>query len=85
MTSTIILPPEHETGQSTLLPTTVLNSGTGAPVHNGGRGTPFPEPQVDKMRGLRLVTLWTALTVGAWAVLGGAGYGLYIVVHSLLL
>ncbi|MCG5240367.1 hypothetical protein [Azospirillum doebereinerae] len=85
MTSTIILPPEHETGQSTMVPSAVLHGGSGAPAHNGGRGTPFPEPRVDKLRGLRLVALWTTLTLGAWAVLGGAGYGLYVVVHSFLL
>lgn len=96
MPSTLILPPEHETGHTTLpvgLPTGLPAAlppaadalpGT-APIQRGGRGTPFTEPQVEKLRGLRLIALWTALTAGAWAVLGGAGYGLYVVVHSLLL
>ena len=80
MTTTIIQPPEHQTGQASL-----LGSGAALSDRKNGRGTPFPDPQVEKMRGLRLVMLWTALTVGAWAVLGGAGYGLYVLVHSFLL
>ncbi len=80
MTSTIILPPEHETGENA-----ALHHPAGPPPRRSGRGTPFPEPHVDKMRGGRLIVLWTALTVGAWAVLGGAGYGLYVLVHSFLL
>lgn len=43
-----------------------------------------PAPRPEKMRGLRLVTVWVGLTAGSWAVLGGAGYGLYTVVSSLL-
>lgn len=80
MSSTIALPPDPDTGE-----TSPLSSGVGASVRRVGRGTPFPDPQIDKLRGLRLIALWTVLTAGAWAVLGGAGYGLYIVVNSLLL
>ena len=43
-----------------------------------------PAPHPEKMRGLRLVAVWVGLTAGSWAVLGGAGYGLYTVVGSLL-
>nr|WP_255635511.1 hypothetical protein [Azospirillum sp. 412522] len=44
-----------------------------------------PAPQPEKMRGFRLVAVWVGLTAGSWAVLGGAGYGLYTLVSSLLL
>jgi hypothetical protein len=43
-----------------------------------------PAPRPEKMRGLRLIAVWVGLTAGSWAVLGGAGYGLYTVVSSLL-
>jgi len=80
MSSTIALPPDPDTGETAPLP-----NGVGALARHGGRGSPFPDPQIDKLRGLRLIALWTVLTAGAWAVLGGAGYGLYVVVNSLLL
>lgn len=80
MATTLIQPPEHDAGQSAS-----LHSGILSPVRQDGRGTPFPEPQVDKLRGPRLIAVWVALTSGAWVVLGGAGYGLYVVVHSFLL
>ncbi|SMH58946.1 hypothetical protein [Azospirillum agricola] len=81
MPSTIALPPEPDTGETAAL------SAESRLLHGrqGGRGTPFPDPQVKKLRGLRLIALWTLLTAGAWAVLGGAGYGLYVLVHSMLL
>lgn len=80
MSSTIALPPDPDTGETSPLP-----AGVGTQTRRGGRGTPFPDPRIDKLRGLRLIALWTVLTAGAWAVLGGAGYGLYVVVNSLLL
>ncbi|WP_247876092.1 hypothetical protein [Azospirillum sp. TSH100] len=43
-----------------------------------------PATGPEKMRGLRLIAVWVGLTVGSWAVLGGAGYGLYALVGSLL-
>lgn len=43
-----------------------------------------PAPGPEKMRGLRLIAVWVGLTAGSWAVLGGAGYGLYTLVSSLL-
>ncbi|KAA0597155.1 hypothetical protein FZ942_08610 [Azospirillum lipoferum] len=43
-----------------------------------------PAPGPEKMRGLRLIAVWVGLTAGSWAVLGGAGYGLYTLVGSLL-
>ncbi|PWC78182.1 hypothetical protein TSH64_28555 [Azospirillum sp. TSH64] len=43
-----------------------------------------PAPGPEKMRGLKLVAVWVGLTVGSWAVLGGAGYGLYTLAGSLL-
>ncbi|WP_244433824.1 hypothetical protein [Azospirillum sp. B506] len=44
--------------------------------------SPLPGPE--KMRGLPLIAVWVGLTAGSWAVLGGAGYGLYTLVGSLL-
>jgi hypothetical protein len=32
-----------------------------------------------------LIAVWTGLTVGAWVVLGGAGFGLYVALSSFLL
>ncbi|MBP2298068.1 hypothetical protein [Azospirillum picis] len=49
------------------------------------RTTPFPPAPRERMRGLRLVAVWVGLTAGSWAVLGGAGYGFYSLVRSLLL
>lgn len=49
-----------------------------------GRHPADPDPGSEKMRGLRLVAVWVGLTAASWAVLGGAGYGLYAVVGSLL-
>ncbi len=76
--STITLPPEPETGETTSLTTSPL-------ARRAVHGAPFPEPEVGKLRGPRLVAVWTVLTIGAWAVLGGTGYGLYVVVSSFLL
>ncbi|WP_148219207.1 hypothetical protein [Azospirillum sp. B510] len=61
----------HRTGQST---------GARHPDRTGRHPAPAPE----KMRGLRLIAVWVGLTAAAWAVLGGAGYGLYSLVASLL-
>lgn len=48
------------------------------------RAIPFPEPQVDKIRGVKLVVLWIGLAAGAWCVAAGVGYGLYVAALSLL-
>jgi hypothetical protein len=48
-------------------------------------GSPFPAPEVGRLRGPRLIAVWTGLTVGAWVVLGGAGFGLYVALSSFLL
>ncbi|WP_247872424.1 hypothetical protein [Azospirillum sp. TSO35-2] len=55
------------------------------PVSLLRRGEPCPLPGPEKMRGLRLVAVWVALTAASWAVLGGAGYGLYALVQSFML
>ncbi|GAA4251820.1 hypothetical protein GCM10022293_24210 [Azospirillum formosense] len=48
------------------------------------RGSRFPAPQVEKIRGARLLAVWAGLAAGAWAVAVGAGYGLYVIVQSVL-
>ncbi|KAA0683417.1 hypothetical protein [Roseomonas genomospecies 6] len=48
------------------------------------RGSRFPAPRVEAIRGPRLVAIWVGLAAGAWAVAVGAGYGLYVVVQSVL-
>ncbi|MDQ2106081.1 hypothetical protein [Azospirillum isscasi] len=48
------------------------------------RGSRFPAPHVEKLRGARLLAVWTGLAAGAWAVAVGAGYGLYVIVQSVL-
>ncbi|WP_237903312.1 hypothetical protein [Azospirillum brasilense] len=48
------------------------------------RGARFPAPQVEKIRGARLLVVWAGLAAGAWAVAVGAGYGLYIIVQFVL-
>ncbi|MFC5359727.1 hypothetical protein [Azospirillum himalayense] len=48
------------------------------------RGARFPAPQVEKIRGARLLVVWAGLAAGAWAVAVGAGYGLYVIVQSVL-
>jgi hypothetical protein len=48
------------------------------------RGAQLPEPHVQKMRGPKLVLLWLVLMAGAWLLLGGIGYGLYVAGRSLL-
>jgi hypothetical protein len=57
------------------------HAASGRPSDRNALGTgPGPE----KMRGIRLLAVWIGLTAGAWAVLGGAGYGLYIALRTLL-
>jgi len=48
------------------------------------RGSRFPAPHVEKIRGARLLAVWAGLAAGAWVVAVGAGYGLYVVVQSVL-
>ena len=48
------------------------------------RGAAFPEPQVDRIHGVRLVAIWLGLAAAAWGVIAGVGYGLYVVVHAAL-
>ncbi|ANC91012.1 hypothetical protein A6A40_03335 [Azospirillum humicireducens] len=54
------------------------------PADRSGLGSAGPGDGPEKMRGVRLLAVWIGLTAGAWAVLGGAGYGLYIALHTLL-
>ena len=49
-----------------------------------GRGRRFPDPQVTKIRGPKLIAIWVGLAAGAWCVAAGVGYGFYIVVQTLL-
>lgn len=42
-----------------------------------GRDGASPEPVVERMRGAKLVLVWTALALASWVVVGGAGYGLF--------
>ncbi|WP_149163353.1 hypothetical protein [Azospirillum brasilense] len=48
------------------------------------RGSRFPAPHVEKIRGARLLAVWAGLAAGAWVVAVGAGYGLYVIVQSVL-
>ena len=41
------------------------------------------EPDVEKMRGPKLVALWIALIALSWAVAGGIGYGAYTLISGL--
>lgn len=44
----------------------------------------LPEPPEERLRGPKLIALWSGLIVGSWVVVGGAGYGLYLVVAALV-
>lgn len=48
------------------------------------RGVRLPEPVVEKIRGPKLIALWIALAAGAWCVTAGVGYGVYVVVQTIL-
>ncbi|MDR6771199.1 hypothetical protein [Azospirillum sp. BE72] len=60
------------------------HAASGRPADRSGLGAAGPGAGPEKMRGIRLLAVWIGLTAGAWAVLGGAGYGLYIALRTLL-
>ncbi|CAO3406195.1 hypothetical protein [Azospirillum largimobile] len=79
MSITSLTPPE-----STIAQPHRPGHAAGRMAERGGLGSAGPGAGPEKMRGVRLVAVWVGLTAGAWAVLGGAGYGLYIALHTLL-
>lgn len=44
----------------------------------------YSEPATERLRGARLLAVWVGLAAAAWAVFGGIGYGLYLVVENVL-
>lgn len=82
----------HEAVLTPMTTTTPLRPETGFDEHpprherpDGlSRAIPFPEPHVEKIRGVKLIALWFGLAAGAWCIAAGVGYGLYVVVQTVL-